>query len=987
MNQPDTDSDNHERLDPVGSGPADARPGPNLIREHLGRAAAIRFTLVASAVVLALLADHFIRTDDMKWAAAPLVIAVACLALADTRRERSSVRPPSETTDDQAEPPKPTSLSFGRFPADPSLRFSIDLNERTIGSVAAVCAIVLMYVALRNFGHDQRDSLTLAWYSFGAAVVLSLAAVPAIDGRWTALILRLKAAGGLRIGLRVLAPWLALLAILALAAGLRLYNLDDLPAGLWFDEADNLFQARDYARDPGQIPVYAPSTNLPTMFLMPIAAVVKLAGVAITTPRLVAAAFGLFGVVATYLFVRHALGISAALIAAFIVAVMRWDLNWSRIGMHGITGVLFAALTGWLTLRAIRTGRASDYAFAGASLGLGMWFYAPLRMFPLVVGFILLLHLLTARPNIRIFAAKVATMALVALFVAAPVIQFAMGNPEQFFERTETTSLFNLTPREEWAGQLRSSLVSHAFMFNVEGDPNPRHNLPNAPMLDRVTGALFVLGFFFALTRWRSVALFTLPFWVFFMVLPGVLTVPWEAPQSLRSILVIPAVAALAALVIDLLWRTWKDVPWHLVRRIALPAVLALLGIVAYLNVDLYFGDQANDPRVYAGFSTDETLMARSQVERQRLGYSLWVSRQFLFGLTSTLLADHPRVEVLQAPETLPLDSTLVWRGAAAYFEPRERGFWETMRAYYPDAQFRVVTPPAGGDPMYYTGFVSRDQLADRQGLDAAYLVNGNQVPGRRDSVTDSTWHPDAGPGEYPYRVTLAGSLHIPEYGEYEFMLDSPHTVVDMNGIRVLDSANPTARLILASGLHTLSIAADVEGPDQSVRVHWLNEDGDPEPIPFSRLYRSSVGPVGLAGRFFEGDRTSGAPDSMQITPTMDLFHYTPVVPYPYTAVWTGVVQTDMPGPHSFKVNRTHSGEISLYVNNRLIAQDPPTDDMAATGELNLAPGRNTLRVEYTSPSSPTQFEVLWSLGSGPYTPIPIELMTPTPEHMMLFVE
>ena len=948
--------------------------------EHAGRAAAIRFTLVASAVVLALLADHFIRTDDIKWAAAPLVIAVACLALADTRRA-------SKATDDQPKPSEPATLSLGRFPADPNSRFSVDLNERTFGTLAAICAIVLMGVSLRNFGHEERESLTLAWYSFGAAGVLALAAIPAIDGRWTALILRLKASDGLTIRLRSMAPILVLIAILILAAGLRLYNLDDLPAGLWFDEADNLFQARNYARNPGQIPVYAPSTNLPTMFMMPVAAIVKLAGVAITTPRLVAAAFGLLGIVATYLFVRHAFGTSAALIAAFLVAVMRWDLNWSRIGMHGITGVLFAALTGWLTLRAIRTGRASDYACAGVSLGLGMWFYAPLRMFPLVVGFILLIHLLIARPNIRIYAANVATMAILALFVAAPVVQFAMDNTEQFFERTEATSLFNLTPREEWASQLRSSLVRHVFMFNVEGDPNPRHNLPNAPMLDRVTGALFLLGFFFALIRWRRVALFTLPFWVFFTVLPGVLTVPWETPQSLRSILVIPAVAALAALVIDLLWRTWKDVPWRLVRRLALPAVLSLLAVAAYLNVDLYFGDQANDPRVYAGFSTDETLMARSQIERQRLGYSLWVSRQFLFGLTSTLIANHPRVEVLKAPETLPLDSTLVWRGAAAYFEPRERGFWEAMKTYYPDAQFSVVTAPAGGDPMYYTGFVSRDQLADRQGLDVIYVVDGNEVPGRRDAVTNSTWHPDAGPNEYPYQVTLVGSLHVPQYGEYEFMLDSPHVVVHLNGTRVLDSTSTTARLILATGLHTLSIAADVEGPDQSVRVLWTNEDGDPEPIPFSRLYRGSVRPVGLAGRFFEGVRTSGVPDSIQITPSMDLFHYTPVIPYPYTAIWDGAIQTDIPGARRFKVSRTHSGEIALYVNDRLVAQDPPTDGIATTGEIDLPIGRHALRIEYSAPASPTQFEVLWSPGSRPFTPIPIQLLTPTPDHMMLVVE
>ena len=947
------------------------------------RAAAIRFTLAASAVVLALLADHFIRSDDIKWAAAPLVIAVACLALADTRRE-SPNRRSSQTADDRSEP---ANLSLGRFPKDSSSRFGVDLNERTLGAFAALLAVILMYVSLRNFGHQDQESLTLAWYSFGAAVILALAAIPTIDRRWSALILRLKAAGGLHIRLRALAPLLALIAILTLAAGLRLYNLDDLPAGLWFDEADNLFHARHYASDPGQIPVYEPSTNLPTMFLMPIAALVKLAGAAITTPRLVAAVFGLLGALATYLFVRHMLGTSAALIAAFLIAVMRWDISWSRIGMHGITGVLFAALTGWLTLRAIRTGRASDYAFAGLSLGLGMWFYAPLRMFPLVVGFILLMHLLIARPSIRTFAANVATLAILALFAAAPVVQFAVDDRDMFFARTETTSLFNLIPREEWPSQLRSGMVKHMLMFNAEGDPNPRHNLPNAPMLDRVTGALFILGFFFALIRWRTIALFTLPFWVLLMVLPGVLTVPWESPQSLRSILVIPAVAALTALVIDMLWRTWKDVPWPLARRLALPAVLALLGIIAYLNVDLYFGDQANDPRVYAAFSTDETLIARSQIEQQRRGYSLWVSRQFLFGMTSALLANHPRVEALKAPETLPLDSSLVWRGAAAYFEPRERGFWETMQTYYPDAEFHIVTPPMGGDPMYYTGFVSRAQLADHQGLDVTYFSDNNEILGRRDTVTDSTWHPDAGPEAFPYRVTLTGSLHVPEYGGYEFMLDSPHAILHLNGARVLDSGNTTARLILATGLHTLSIAAEVQGPEDSVRVLWLNESGDPEPIPFNRLYRGSVRPVGMAGRFFKDGRTSGVPDSMQITPSMDLFHYAPVIPYPYTAIWDGSLQTDMPGSHRFKVTRTHSGEIKLYVNDSFVARDPPNDDTATTGEISLAPGHNALRVEYSAPSGPTQFEVLWAIGSGTFTPIPIEMLTPAPEYMMLVVE
>ena len=531
------------------------------------RAASLRFTLVASAVALALLSNYLLRDGDLRWAVTPLVIAVACLALASVRPSRGSSIKSAESTRSN----RPM-VHTGPDAGDPDATFALEFNESFFGAAAGVVSAVLMFVSLRNFGHDERDSLTLAWYCFGSAVVLALAAIPAIDGRWTGLIDRLRAAGGVRIGLRAMAPWLVLAAILVLGAGIRLYDLGDLPAGLWYDEADNLVRAREYAQDPGETPVYAPSTNLPTMFLLPVAAIAKLAGVSTTTGRLVAAGFGVLGVVATFLLVRQVLGTSTGMIAAFLVAVMRWDIIWSRIGMHGITAVLFAALTAWLTLRAVRTGRPSDYAFAGASLGLGMWFYTSFRMFPLVLAFILFHHLLVNRPAIRGVVARVALMVLVALFVAAPVVLFAMDNPDQFFDRTRTTSVFSMTPRDQWAGQIGTGLARHGLMFSREGDPNPRHNLPNAPMLDFITGSLFLLGFLFALTRWRDVTMLSLPVWVFFMVLPGVLTVPWEAPQSLRSIAVVPAVAALAALVIERLWSVAREAPWAPVRRLAFPS-------------------------------------------------------------------------------------------------------------------------------------------------------------------------------------------------------------------------------------------------------------------------------------------------------------------------------------------------------------------------------------------------------------------------------
>ncbi len=965
---------------------SDVQEGADSVVERVRRTRApeIRFTLAVLAALLALLAAWFIRYGDLIWAVAPLAVAVGCFALASVGGVQI---PPRARRAFESDEPEPEPSSLADSGAKTAAPWIPKLGERQLGAAAFALGGLLMYVSLRNFGHEQRESQTLAWWCFGLALALVLAAIPSLDGRWTNLTARLRTAGEIRIGLRSLLTWAALAAILALGAGLRLYNLDVLPAGLWYDEADNLSQAQQYARDPGQTPMYAPSTNLPSMFLLPIAAIVKLADVSIAAGRLVAVAFGLLGVVAVFLLARCAMGASAGVIAAFLVAVMRWDIIWSRIGMHGISGVLFAALAGWLTLRAVRSGRYSDFAFAGVSLGLGMWFYASLRMFPLVLGLLLVHHLLVDRPDIRAFAARVALMGLMAAFAAAPVAQLAADSPDRFFARTRDTSLFFIEPREQWGGSVADSVARHVMMFNRKGDPNPRHNLPDAPMLDLLTGALFVLGFFYALTQWRNPSIFWLPFWALLMLLPGILTVPWEAPQSLRSILVIPAVAALAALVIERLWRAWRDVPWVRVRRFALPVVLALLGIIAYANVSFYFGAQASDARVYAAFSTDETLMARSQIERQRLGYSLWVSRQFLFGLVSDLLADRPRYEVIGAPETLPLDSTRVWMGAAAYFEPREAGFWETMRAYYPDAQFETVTPPTGGEPLYYTGFASRELLASRQGLDAAYIENGREEASGGSAATESVWLARDGPDQYPYEVDLKGALHVPEFGEYELVLDSPRAQVDLDGQTVLWSEKPSARVALAAGLHSIAISAEIEGPDDFIRVLWRAPDGEIEPIPFGRLYRGSVRPLGLAGRFYAGDDTTGAPDSMQVTPSMDVFHYESVVPAPYSAIWDGALTVALPGNQTFRVERIGTGSVALYVDGSLVARDPPLDETTVEGEINLAPGRHEIRVEYRSESRSSQFRILWAPPGISLEPIPIEAMSPAPEYMLTVVE
>lgn len=946
------------------------------------RAASLRFTLVASAVLLAVVAQTFIRYGGLHWAVAPLVVAVACLALESIRVRRGRA---------DAAPGEQLSLGLdARAPQWAFRMWNVEFTRGDLGWVSIIAACLLMSVSLRNFGHEQVESLSLAWYCFGAAVILLLAGIAAIDGRLAGVFGRVRSSGGFRIELKSLLPWLILAAIMVVAAGVRLYNLEDAPAGFWHDEAHTLSVAKRYAEAPGQIPVYEPSAHRPSLFLLPVAALVKIAGVSITIPRLVAVAFGVLGIAAVFLLVRHILGAATGLIAAFLVAFMRWDIIFSRIGFDATAGVLFAALTGWLTFRAIRSGRYSDYAFAGVCLGLGMWFYIANQVFFMVVGFALIHHLVVSRPPFRRFALSVCLMILTALFIAAPLAQFAADNPEEFFARSRQVSLFNIVPSDQWIDQIDESLEKHLLMFNRQGDPNPRHNLPDAPTLDFITGALFALGFLFALTRWRNTALFTLPFWALLMILPGVLSVPWESPQSLRSILALPAVAALAAYPLGRLWSVVSGAFRPAARRYALAALLGVLAVIAYNNVEFYFGDQANDPRVYAGFSTDELLMSESQAERQRQGNSIWVSRQFRFSLTRELLGSSSKVEVVKPPATLPLDSTQVWHGAAIYFEPRERGFWELARAYYPDGQFKAVTPPGGGDAMFYTAFISREQLALRQGLDVAYTLWNQPIGAKPQPIRISAWHTYEGPDEYPYDLNITGALKVDKEGEHEFRLEGSldDVYVELDGRRILGPMKPSSRVAPAVGMHSLKIVGRVSEPDKFARLLWRPPGGEFEPIPYSHLYRETVRPLGAVGRFFAGGDESALPDAAEIAPSMDVFNYFPVIDEPHTVAWEGMLKVEKLGGHKFAVERV-SGPVKFYFENDLLAQDPPSEDVDRDGEVLIGAGAYPIRVEYEARDRgrSTMFKILWQPPDGSMAPIPVEALTPAREHILRVIE
>jgi 4-amino-4-deoxy-L-arabinose transferase-like glycosyltransferase len=403
--------------------------------------------------------------------------------------------------------------------------------------------------------------------------------------------------------------------ILTAAAFMRLYKIGSIPAGGYCDEAANGLIALDILHGKA-LPIFNAgqyNTSNAAALIYLITAVFKLIGSGMTQIRFTSVIFGILAVPAFYFLIRSLAGAVPALLGAFILAVMRWHINFSRIGFQASLGVFAVILVIYFTFKAYYNKKTSDFIILGLLVDFSIYAYRTAMVLPVAL-IVFLLFMFFYDPayfkgNIRNFVLCVVT----GLIGLVPLMYYAVNNRALFMDRQNQVSIFNssasFSPETRtWISEKRPKFdvfadnVKKTFlMFNYKGDSNARHNLPYEPELDFIIGMFAITGFGFALTKLFNPVYFFFTTAFIILMSSGYLTI--EAPQSLRTLNAMPCVIFFSLIFIGQFTATLKSrkeavAGWGIIA-------LLLVGSAAY-NFNIYFNKQATDSRCWEDFSTKE---------------------------------------------------------------------------------------------------------------------------------------------------------------------------------------------------------------------------------------------------------------------------------------------------------------------------------------------------------------------------------------------
>lgn len=332
-------------------------------------------------------------------------------------------------------------------------------------------------------------------------------------------------------------PWLP--AILLLAAFFRFYRIDEIPCGLWLDEVFVFWCAlSEYTNQTlapfHATPLFDTSTfDIPNLYLVATVLASKLFGASFLLIKCFSIVPSLVIVAGVYYLGKWTWGPWVGRLGALLLAVNAWQVTFARWGwlQQAYVGLAIFALA--FFFRSYRWKCPRSAAWAGIILGFGFYTYIPILIATATIALLFLISLIetSRRESLKLML----ILSLHTVLVFAPLWDYFLTRPGIFGSRAKTVSIVPEIYQSGSFKPLLNNLSKYAAMLHVQGDYNPRHNIPNKPLLDPLTGGLVLVGLALALRRFYRPPERTLLLALLLALAGGVFSATNEAPNSFRT--------------------------------------------------------------------------------------------------------------------------------------------------------------------------------------------------------------------------------------------------------------------------------------------------------------------------------------------------------------------------------------------------------------------------------------------------------------------
>ncbi len=415
--------------------------------------------------------------------------------------------------------------------------------------------------------------------------------------------------------------------IIVLAFWVRTYNIDQVPSGIYPDEAVNGMDA--YRTMTGIQPFqwfYTDNNGREGLFMNLIALSFSIFGVTILGLKFVSIFFGTLTVLGMYLLTKELYrSRKAGLVAAFLVAVSFWAINFSRIAFRAEMLPFVLVFSTYFLFLGLRLRKYWPFLVGGLIFGIGLHTYIAFRIAP-IIFIALFLAAWASRPNFLKTYWKHALLFFVgSLISAAPMLWTFYQHPEFFSSRSASVSVFSpeINHGHPWI-TLAKSIGITMQQYNIIGDMNWRHNYPPFAIVHPIVGAAFLIGLLMLLKDFfvllyarvakkiqdRHLEVTTLLLaWLVAMHAPEFLT--YEGiPHALRAIGALPVIYIIATIPFIWVFNVYA-LRSSFNRAGAYLFIFAILLFVGTFDIVKYHVFWANAPQQHRAFQSNLMDIAR----------------------------------------------------------------------------------------------------------------------------------------------------------------------------------------------------------------------------------------------------------------------------------------------------------------------------------------------------------------------------------------